>query len=186
MQNICRSFPITNEEFQALDQKFGNLCHYASWQLYKKNDRANHTDEEEDMAQELKIALIRAGSYYKRQVYIENCLALVGEKVRDAMTKKVVAALQELWRNKTRHGAGKQKFGPHQEKLLGKLVKKLVPPQDRPSKREPLKIDGKFSTYCKAITWNAQKQMGKKITREKAIRSSAVSLSEFDYLGSNF
>ena len=46
-------------------------------------------------------------------------------------------------------------------------------------------IDGKFTTYCKAITWNAQKSMGKKITREKGIRQAMVSLSEFDYLSSS-
>jgi hypothetical protein len=44
-------------------------------------------------------------------------------------------------------------------------------------------MDSKFATYCKAITWNAQKSLGKKITREKSIRTGMVSLSEYDYLG---
>ena len=65
------------------------------------------------------------------------------------------------------------------------LIKKYVPKDIRPSKTESLKIDTKFSTYCKAIVWNGQKSMGKKITREKAIRSGLVSLSEYDYLGTN-
>ena len=42
-------------------------------------------------------------------------------------------------------------------------------------------IDTKFSTYCKAIVWNGQKSLGKKITREKSVRNGVVSLSEFDH-----
>ena len=99
--------------------------------------------------------------------------------------KKLVLTLQNLWNNRTRHGANRQKFGPIQEKLLDELIKKYVPKDIRPSKTESLKIDTKFSTYCKAIVWNGQKSMGKKITREKAIRSGLVSLSEYDYLGTN-
>jgi len=63
------------------------------------------------------------------------------------------------------------------------LVKCLVPIKKRPSKKTPLLMDTKFITYCKAITWNAQKALGKKITREKSIRTGMVSLSEYDYLG---
>jgi len=55
---------------------------------------------------------------------------------------------------------------------------------ERPDRFAPLSIDSKFATYCKAIVWNGQKSMGKKITREKSIRSGMVSLSEFDYLQS--
>jgi len=94
----------------------------------------------------------------------------------------LVGSLQDLWNNKTRHGANRQKFGPYQEKILYKLTRKIVPKKERPNKKATLKIDSKFTTYCKAITWNEQKSMGKKITREKVIRSSCVSLSEFDYL----
>jgi hypothetical protein len=66
--------------------------------------------------------------------------------------------------------------------LLQKIVLEIVPANERPDKNDNLKIDAKFSTYCKAIVWNGQKSMGKKITREKSIRSGQVSLSEFDYL----
>jgi hypothetical protein len=66
---------------------------------------------------------------------------------------------------------------------LEKLVRCLVPKDERPNKKAPLVIDTKFTTYCKAISWNQQKSMGKKITREKSIRNGLVSLSQFDYLG---
>jgi hypothetical protein len=183
MQDICRQFPVTTGEFEQLEKKFGNLCQYAAWQLIKKNSRNNHTDEQEDITQELRVSLLRAGSYYKRQVYIEKCLRLCAAHARDKLLVKVVASLQDLWDNKTRHGASRQKFGPYQEHLLDQIVKKVVPKSQRPSKREPLMMDTKFATYCKAITWNAQKSIGKKITKEKPLRCAQVSLSEYSYLG---
>ena len=69
--------------------------------------------------------------------------------------------------------------------MLERMVIRTVPRGKRPDRMSQLTIDTKFSTYCKAIVWNGQKSMGKKITREKSIRSGQVSLSEFDYLGSS-
>lgn len=180
---ITEQFPVGEEEYLELDKKFGNLANYAGWQLIKKNNRNNHTDDHQDVAQELRIALIQAGSYYKRQVYIEKCLSLCFEYVYDPFVRQIVEQLQFLWKNKTRHGANKQKYGPHQERLLEKIVRSYVPAHKRPSKKAHLVVDSKFATYCKAITWNRQKALGKKITREKSIRANSVSLSEYDYLG---
>jgi hypothetical protein len=183
MKFIQESFPVTEEEYLMLDKKFGELCEYQAWQLIKKNTRNNHTDSQEDIAQDMRIALLRAASYYKRQCYIEDCFELCKKYTKDPVMKSVLKQLSLLWKNKTRHGANKQKFGPHQEKMLNKLVKTLVPSKERPNKKATLKMDSKFTTYCKAITWNAQKSLGKRITREKSIRTGMVSLSEFDYLG---
>ncbi len=180
--SISSNFPVTESEFAELDKKYSKLCEYIAWELIRKNTRNNHTDDQQDISQELKIALIRAGSYYKRQVYIESCLDLCEKYARDKFTKLIVKQLKNLWENKTKHGAARQKFGPHQEMILDDLVKKVVPARERPMKNQPLKIDNKFSIYCKSITWNAQKSMGKKITREKGFRTGQVSLSEFDYL----
>lgn len=226
MKGICDSFPISNEEYLGLEKEFGKLTKYASWQLLRKNAKNNHTDDFEDINQELTMSLIRAGSYYKRQVYIEKCLIvslefvgtseafnflefLASEKdykglsieakqalIRMSKRNKqmlgdggfslLVLVLQELvrlWHTRTRHGANRQKFGSFQEKLLHGIVKKVVPVRERPRKNMPLEIDEKFSTYCKAIAWNAQKSLGRKITKEKSIRSGIASLSDFDYLG---
>ena len=183
MLDICVRFPVTQEEYLVLDDMLGRLAQDVAWKLVKKNSRNNHTEDQEDICQEVRISMLRAGSYYKRQVYIEKCLDLCEEYVgKDRFMKRMVTELRELWDNKTRHGANRQKFGPHQEKLLDNLVKTLVPRTKRPSKKDALKIDSKFNTYCKAIMWNSQKAMGKKITREKVIRTGLVSLSEFDYL----
>ena len=200
MSSIIASYPITSDEYTILEEKFGQLCHYQSWQLLKNNTRNNHTNEEDDIAQEMRLALIRSACYYKRQVYIEKCLNSIGSyidtkpgevrifksTIDDEFTAKVVEELANLWANRTRHGANRQKFGPHQEAMLFAIVKKHVSKSERPDRTEPLVLDSKFNTYCKAITWNAQKSIGKKITREKSWRTGLVSLSEYDYLGSGF
>lgn len=101
----------------------------------------------------------------------------------DKLLKDFCSHLLDLWNNKTRHGANRQKFGDFQEELLDMLLR-TVPKDQWPDKNASLVIDGKFVTYCKQIIWNQQKQMGKKITREKSWRTGLVSLSEYDYLGS--
>lgn len=184
MKDICLSYRISEEEYQQLDKEFGRLCWKAAHLLKKKNSQNNLTDDPEDIKQDLIISMMRAGSYTKRQVYIEKCLALAKKHAEDELIQKIVKELGELWDNRTRHGANRQKFGKFQEWLLYKIVRQVVPREEWPSKREKLKIDSKFATYCKSIVWNTEKSMGKKITREKAIRNGLVSLSEFDYLGS--
>lgn len=187
MKNIDENFLVTEEEYLKLEEKFGKLAEFQAWEMIRKNSKNNHTDDQEDISQELRISLIKAGAYYKRQVYIEKCLELCGKYVSKNNLEliKVIKKLQYLWDNKTRHGANRQKFGPNEEVLLDKIIKEIVPKDILPSKSEKLKFDAKFSTYCKSITWNRCKALGKKITREKTIRSGTVSISEYDYLGSS-
>lgn len=228
MKKICDVFPINDDEYVQLDKQFSNLCRYATWQLLKKNTKNNHTDEFDDINQELLMSIVRAGSYYKRQVYIERCLVKAIEcvggpkaiklltSIANDMTKTrtyvygnhmrqlaslalkrikastnstgefltlVLQELVNLWHNRTRHGARRQKYGWYQEELLDRIVRTCVPSRERPDKKQPLKIDDKFITYAKAICWNSQKSMGRRITKEKAIRSGQVSLSAYNYLG---
>ncbi len=177
-------FAVTNEEYQQLQKQFGDLCYFAAWQLMRKNIKNNHTEDIEDIMQQLHMAIIRAGRYYKRQIYIETCLEKAEEHASDRFLKRVVKELKDLWANRTKHGANKQKFGDHQESLLNYIVSKCVPENQRPSSYADLRIDKKFTTYCKAIAWNAQKSLGRKISRERSVRSGQVSLSEFDYFAS--
>jgi hypothetical protein len=183
MKSIFQEFPVNDQEYQLLENSFGQLCNYEAWQLLKKNARNNHTDDYEDISQQLRMSMIQAGSYYKRQVYIERCFESAKEFATDRMLVFVLNQLEYLWHNRTRHGANRQKFGKYQEALLERLIQRSVPKEMRPDKAAALRIDTKFATYCKAITWNQQKSMGKRITREKSIRSGQVSLSEFDYMG---
>lgn len=183
LETIVGNFPISEEEYTLLDDKFGDLAYYALWQLKKKNSNNSQTNDPDDDIQELRIAMIRAGSYYKRQTYIEDCFMALRTHAKDKFIRKIVRQLVQLWLKRRRHGANKQVFGAFQEILLDRLVKRYVPKEFRPHRSQPLKIDAKFTTYCKQIIWNAQKSLGKKITRDKPIRTGLVSLSEFDYLG---
>lgn len=181
-QYIKQVYPISNEEYAQLEKKFGSLAHYAAWQLKRKNFKNNFIDDEEDVCQDLIMAVMDAAAYYKRQVYIIKCLEQVKLYVTDTFTQKIVEELVNLWSNKTKHGAGKQKFGHFQEEILEKLVSQWVPLDDRPNKKAPLVIDNNFKIYCKQVMWNRQRTIGKKITRDKSIRAGMCSLSEFDYL----
>jgi hypothetical protein len=182
MKEICNNFPITELEYKELNKKFGKLCYYAAHQLKKKNSKNNVAEDIDDINQELQLSIIRAGSYYKRQIYIEKCLKLSKIFVKNIFIAMIIDNLENLWINRTKHGANRQKFGDYQEDLLEKIVKISVPEDKRPDKKDKLKIDCKFTTYCKAIVWNGQKSMGKKITKEKNIRTGLCSLSEYDYL----
>lgn len=184
MEKICKEWRISEEEYLELNDKFGKLAEWQAWRLYQRNSRSSHTDDQTDIAQNIRMALIRAGSYYKRQTYVERCLYLCDEFVKNEFAREVLDSLKKLWENRTRHGANKQKFGPPQEQILEKFVKKYVPADLRPDRSAKLLMDKHFFNYCKSITWNEQKAMGKKITREKPIRANQVSLSEFDFLGS--
>lgn len=177
------SFRITDEEYAELDNKFGDLCHFVAWDLKRKNSKNNFTDEIEDIAQDLKWSLSKACVYTKRQRYIEASLGVVKKHVKDPYLKLIVKELETLWANRTRHGANKQKFGQYQEGILETLVHIYVPKDEQPNRSSKLEIDKKFTTYCKSIVWNCSKNLGKKITRDRRIRSGLVSLSEWSFLG---
>jgi hypothetical protein len=179
VKNICDSFQITNDEYLELERVFGNLTKYASWQLLKKNTKNSHTDDFDDVNQELVMSLIRAGTYYKRQIYIEHCFEVVRSYIKDDFMLKLLEGLENLWRNRTRHGANRRKYGFYQEELLHRMIIKYVPFPERPNKGAPLKIDAKFSTYCKSIVWNSVKSVGRKITKEKNIRNGLVNYESF-------
>lgn len=175
-------FTLSNAEWSALEEKFGALLSFQSWQLLRMNAKNNHTDEFEDVSQMQRLAMYRAGCYHKRQVYIQSCLKAAIEHVSDPLVADVVRELVHLWDNKTRHGAGKVKYGDYQQDLLDKIVLGHVPAECRPDRNSPLEIDATFAKYFKAITWNSKKTLGKKITREKSWRSGLTSLSEHDHL----
>lgn len=177
---IFDTFRLSNAEYEELDNKFGRLCYKIFSELKRKNSRNNYTEELDDVLQDLRISLVRAGCYYKRQTYLEECMTTCKEHIRDPFLISILETLQDLWKNRTRHGANKQCFGHHQEQIL-EAIKLQLPKHLQPVKNQPLVVDTKFSTYCKAIAWNCQKNIGKKITRERTIRGGLVSLSEFDY-----
>jgi signal recognition particle subunit SEC65 len=159
----------------------GRLCYKAAWVLKQKNYNNNYIDETEDIVQQLRIDMMRAASYYKRQTYIEGSFKVLDKYAKDDFIKSVIKALKTLWGQRTRHGANRQKFGPYQEAILDNLLEKVVPEDQRPKRDASLVMDKKFIIYCKQIIWNSQRSMGKKVTRDKSWRTGLVSLSEYDY-----
>ena len=182
MSSIFKNFPITTEEYGLLEKKFGQLCYYAAWQLTRKNSSNNHQYDLDDFQQELMLSVLRAGSYYKRQMYIDSSFSVLKPADIPEFSRMILQELELLWINRTRHGANRQKFGDYQEKILDDLCNFYTPKEQRPEKNRKLVFDTKFFTYCKQIIWNAQRNLGKKITREKPLRSGQVSLSDHDYL----
>jgi hypothetical protein len=185
VDSMFESFQLTNQEYLELDSKFGQLVNFQAWQLLKKNAKNNHTDEFDDVAQEMRMALVRSAVYTKRQNYIQRCFIAAAKHTKDPFTKKVLGELEDLWAKRKRHGANRRKFGLHQERILDHIVNRFVPDTERPDKSACLSIDTQFITYCKSVTWNALKTMGKRITREKSWRTGLASLSEYEYLGSD-
>lgn len=180
--DYLESFNITSNEYEALEEQFSDLCYHAAWQLMRKNVKNNHTEELEDVVQSLRMAVMRAGRYYKRQIYIEDCLEACNNYFDKGPQREEYETLLDLWKNRTKHGANKQKFGMKQEQMLESLIKK-IPENLRPNKNRSLVMDKKFTTYCKSITWNEQKSLGRKISKERVLRASSVSISEFDHIG---
>lgn len=179
---IFDKFQISEDEYKELDDQFGRYCYKVAHQLKRNNFRNNLTDDVEDIVQDLRWSLSRAGVYTKRQIYLVSCMEVSKKYIQDPLVLSVVNELERLWANKTRHGANKQKYGEHQEWLIESIVEKYVPVSERPDKSRKLILDKQFGAYCKAIIWNCSKNLGKKITRERSIRSGQVSLSEFDFL----
>jgi len=174
-------FSVTSEDYDILDREFGELCQYQGWQLIKRNSKNNHTDDQEDVAQEMRMSLIIAATYHKRQVYIKNCLELCDKYVDDVFCRKVLKHLSDMWFKRTKDGSKRKKFGQHQEEVLDNLLHEFVPDSEKPEVNAPLDMNGEFSNYAKSVTWNRQKTLGKKITKEKGIRTGLVSMSEYDF-----
>lgn len=193
MNYIILKFPITNKEYEYIEKEFGHLMYYNAWELIRKNKKNYHTDDIEDVVQEVRFASIQAVSYFKRQIYIESCMKVLEDHFNTTQNLAPTIKSQEvsklkklnkLWENRTKHGANRQKFGEREEKILEDMIVMHIPENARPDKNQDLKINPQFVTYYKTIIWNKQKNIGKKITKEKAIRNGMVSLSEYEYLGS--
>ena len=141
MSSIYLNFPITSEEYKSLEKKFGQLCYYAAWQLTRKNSNNNHQCDLDDFQQELMLAVLRAGSYYKRQVYIDSSFSALFDSKMDKIARMVLEELFDLWKNRTRHGANRQKFGDHQEKILDNLCECYLRDFRIPDKKRELIFD---------------------------------------------
>ncbi len=173
---MITDFALTDAEYAALEPDFEDLLHFAAWRHLRANQRNNHTDEEADLAQCLRLALITAGAYYKRQCLIEGSFVELTVRIDDR-GREEFDDLKDRWANRRRHGNGRARFGDDQERQLDDLLRRYVPPSGRPDKAASLVADRRFTTYAKSVVWNTLKQHGIKTTREKPIRFGMASLS---------
>ncbi len=178
-------FKLTDEEWQQIYNKFWKLCRHQAKSLLNMNMKGSHTDDQDDIEQEMHQSMIVAAMYHKRQCYIEACFKSLKEFSKDEAIIEMVSKLESVWRNKTKSGGVRQRFGSHQEKILYRLVNSYVPYAVRPSVNTPFKADEKFERYCKANTWNRIKTLGRKITKERSLRNGMASLSNFSHLVHN-
>lgn len=175
-QDICSRWQVTDKEYEILEEQFGRYCHDVAWKLLYKNAKNNHTDDEADIYQEMRIKLFIAAAYQKRQQYIEKSLEICKKYVSNDGVKEV-EKLENMWHKKQVDGK-RVRFGVEQEELLAKLVGEYVPDNLQPKKDAPLAINDRFPAYCKSILQNRSRFLGKKITKERPVRVNQVSLSD--------
>ena len=118
MQTVTSSYPITDDEYQALERAFGQLCHKVAWGFLSKNYNNQHTEDQSDIVQRLRIDMMRAGSYYKRQRFIENGLDVLIDHVSDPVVCRVVGELIEVWESRRR--------GDQEDRGLSNLQRKII------------------------------------------------------------
>jgi len=183
--DIFKRFEVTNEDYLLLEKNFDKLCKFVAWRLKQSNARNNCTDELDDFIQDMRIAVLYAGAYYKRQTYIEECLTLLAKHLKDRFLRLMLMELISRWENKGKSGEERERFDVYHEEILENLVKENIPDKIRPSRKRPLVIDKRFPIYCKNIIWNKKKAVGRKITKERSLRGGLVSLTQFAYIGGN-
>lgn len=174
---IQKRYPITNEEFEVLEKKYGKLCWFAASKLASSNKKSE--EDLQDFHSEILIGMFRAGSYYKRQTFIENVLEYLN-KCRVYMSAEDLTSLKMLIKTWDR----KADFTEIHEVIIRDILAKY---QDAIADKTPsdtftLQFNEKFEVYCKAIIWNTKKSLGQSISKENEHRCQEVSLDEWGFL----
>lgn len=178
-------FKLTDDEWQQIHKNFWKLCRHQAKSLLNMNTKGSHTDDQDDIEQEMYQSMIIAAMYHKRQCFIDSCFNALANNVKDKGLLEIISKLESLWRPEASdelQATPRRRFGEHQEKTLYRLVNSCLPSALRPSPNTPFKFNEKFERYCKANTWNRIKTLGRKITKERTLRSGMASLSSFNYL----
>jgi len=181
-------YNITQKEYEELDKQFGKLCHYAAWQIVRFNfPKIKYEQEFPNVDQEIVISVIRAASYYKRQIFLNKAFEFLNSIQLTRQERVKVTALQILWDGRKEKG-NKNKFDKNEEEALVEVIKTnqnkaSEKGEAAPTQSAPLQLNKEFTIYCKSIIWNTYKSIGKGITKSRKDRKHEVSLSEYDFLG---
>lgn len=180
---IQKKYRITDKEYNLLHEKFGKLCWFAASKLTASNRRSD--EDLQDYHSEIVLGMFRAGSYYKRQVFIENVFDYLRscKKYMCADDIDMLAGFQNKWKKKS-------EFLETDENELVLFLERFKIYNDDinrsgpcyPNQNSQLKIDNKFKVYCKAIIWNTTKSLGQHISKENETKMKEVSLDEWSFL----
>ena len=192
---IQKRYPVTDAEFEVLDEKYGKLCWFAASKLASANRKSE--EDLQDFHSEILIGMFRAGSYYKRQTFIESTFKYL-DKSRVFMSSEDLAdlnLLQKMWYQR------KAYFTEIHEVLIREVLGKYTDALEEktPSDKEPLEFNpanqktyvnangetkkvNPFEVYCKAIIWNTKKSLGQAISKENEHKCKEVSLDEWNFL----
>ncbi len=183
---IQKRYPISNDEYKVLDDKYDKLCWFAANGLARSNKKSE--EDLQDYHSDIQIGMFRAGSYYKRQCFLEATFSYLNncKLFMDSNEIEELTVLKNTWSNhKTRSS-----FGKPQENELIVLLNKFEGVAynsdsnkiDIPDINTSLRFDRNFEVYCKAIIWNTKKSLGQQISKENANRNNEISLSEWEFL----
>lgn len=175
---IHKEYSIGSEEWELLEKRLGNLCRKITWQLLRQNHIAN-SDNFEIWNTEIQMALVRAACYYKRQCYLKKALSAL-ESIKGRMNEQdriEAEALLSRWRSRPKNG--EPRFSREHEKRLAKLLAKSA--AESAPKKESLVFDREFEPYAKRIIWNAQKTLGRKMSKQKQ-EATMLSLDDLAFL----
>jgi len=174
---IQKRYPITNQEFEVLEEKYGKLCWYAATNLAFTNGKSE--EDRQYFHSEILIGIFRAGSYYKRQTFIENVFEYL-DKYKDEMESSDIFNLEKLkdtWKHKAN-------FTETHEIIIREILKKYenISKEECPKDNFSLIFDDKFEIYCKAIIWNTKKSLGQAISKDNENRRKEVSFDDCQFL----
>ena len=183
---IQKRYSISNDEYKILEEKYDKLCWFAANKLTYSNKKSE--EDLQDYHSDIQIGMFRAGSYYKRQCFLEAVFSYMKYCKLFMEPKEIeeLTALKSMWSShKTRSS-----FGITQEDQLIILLKKYEGVASKPNGAKieipnintTLKFDRNFEVYCKAIIWNTKKSLGQQISKENADRNNEISLSEWEFL----
>lgn len=174
---IQKRYPVTDSEFEILEKKYGKLCWFAASKLASSNNKSE--EDLQDFHSEILIGMFRAGSYYKRQTFIENVFEFL-DNCKIYMKNEdlnILKTLKTCWNRKAN-------FTEKQEVIIRELLEEYKNSSNinAPSEKDPLLMDSKFDIYCKAIIWNTQKALGQNISKENEHKNKEISLDEWSFL----
>jgi hypothetical protein len=149
-------FSVTEEEFDSLTEALGRLCHKAAWEVIK----SYRNEEQENIAQELSIALIRSAAQYKRKNYFARAFQWLEEKGH--IDSPFVACWKDLFDTHKMTHEEEEEFISFMDQIAGPAA---------PRVDEPLSMDEGGLRYIKTCVWNQQKftlkNLGKQRMRSK-------------------